>query len=80
MSWFSGLKAKVLVNEALAKHTTLKSGPKAGLWMEPFDKEDLKALIKRCGHLKKEYFILGLGSKVLFKKKESAFGYTPGLG
>ncbi|OGX53996.1 MAG: UDP-N-acetylenolpyruvoylglucosamine reductase [Omnitrophica WOR_2 bacterium RIFOXYB2_FULL_45_11] len=70
MSWFSGLKAKVLVNEALAKHTTLKSGPKAGLWIEPLGKEDLKALIKRCGHLKKEYFILGLGSKVLFKSKK----------
>lgn len=70
MSWFGGLKAKVLVNEALAKHTTLKSGPKAELWIEPFDKEDLRALIKRCRNFKKKYFILGLGSKVLFKKKK----------
>ena len=69
MSWLGGLKAKVLVGEPLTKHTTIKVGPKAGLWIEPLDKEDLMALIKKARSLKKEYFILGLGSKVLFKKK-----------
>jgi len=59
MSWFSGLKAKVLVNEALAKHTTIKAGPKAGLWIEPLDKEDLRVLIKRCRSLKKKVFCPG---------------------
>lgn len=70
MSWLGGLRAKILVNEPLAKHTTIKAGSKAELWIEPSDKEDLRALIKRCGSLKKEYVILGLGSKVLFKKKK----------
>mgnify|MGYP001618361431 CR=1 FL=1 len=70
MSWFNGLKAKILVSEPLTKHTTIKAGPKAELWIEPFDREDLMALIKKAGSLKKEYFILGLGSKVLFKKKK----------
>lgn len=69
MSWLGGLKAKVLVSEPLTKHTTIKAGPKAELWIEPLDKEDLMALIKKARSLKKEYFILGLGSKVLFKKK-----------
>ena len=79
MSWFGGLKAKVLVNEALAKHTTLKSGPGAGLWIEPFDKEDLRALIKRCRSLKKIILSWAQAPKC-FLKKEGAFGYTSGLG
>lgn len=70
MSWFSGLNALVLFREPLAKHTTIKAGPRAELWIEPSDNEDLRALIKRCRLLKKEYFILGLGSKVLFRKKK----------
>lgn len=70
MNWLGGLKAKVLVNEPLTKHTTIKVGPKAELWIEPFDREDLRALIKKARSLKKEYVILGLGSKVLFKKKK----------
>ena len=52
MNWLGGLKAKVLVGEPLTKHTTIKVGPKAELWIEPLDKEDLMALIKKARSLK----------------------------
>lgn len=70
MNWLSGLKGKILFEEPLSNHTTLKVGPRAEIWVEPYDKEDLSSLLKKANVLKKDYLIIGLGSKLLITKKK----------
>ena len=69
MSWYSGLKARILFKEPLSKHTTFKIGPKADLWVEPRTRADLRDLIKRAKSNKIDYLVMGCGSKLLIRKK-----------
>lgn len=70
MSWYSGLRAKILFDEPLSRHTSLRVGPKAGLWIEPYDIDSLRSLLKAARAKKKDYLVIGLGSKLLIKKKK----------
>lgn len=69
MSWYSGLKGRILCNEPLAQHTTIKVGPEALLWVEPYDRDDLRDLVRRSRAKQKDYLVVGRGSKLLIKKK-----------
>ena len=68
MNWLKGLKGKDSANEPLSKHTTLRIGPRADFWVEPQDREALRAL--KGPPLGKDYLVIGLGSKLLIKKKK----------
>lgn len=70
MSWHSGLRAKILFDEPLSKHTTLRVGPKARLWIEPYDVKALRSLLRKAKTNKKGYLVIGFGSKLLIKKKK----------
>lgn len=70
MNWLKGLKARIAFNEPLSKHTTLKVGPLADFWVEPQDREALRALLKKACRYNKDYLVVGLGSKLLIKKKK----------
>ena len=48
MNWLKGLKARIAANEPLSKHTTLGIGPRADFWVEPQDREALRALLKKA--------------------------------
>ena len=69
MNWHSGLEARILFNEPLSKHTTLRVGPEAELWIEPWDKEALGSLLRKAKTIKKDYLVMGAGSKLLITKK-----------
>ncbi len=70
MNWLKGLKARIAFNEPLSKHTTLKVGPLADFWVEPQGRQALRALLKKARLLGKDYLVIGLGSKLLIKKKK----------
>ena len=70
MSWYSGLNARILFDEPLTRHTTLRVGPAAKLWIEPADKEALRILLKKIKALQLEPLVIGCGSKLLIKKKK----------
>lgn len=80
MNWCRELRGKVLFNEPLARHTSFGIGPVAKSWFEPYDLEDLKALLKRIKLNKIEYLIIGLGSKLLIKKKRIPMAIHLGSG
>lgn len=70
MSWLDGLKAKILIDEPLSRHTTLRvAGPRARLWVEPETSADLSMLLRRAKDKKVRYLIIGSGSKLLIKRK-----------
>lgn len=70
MSWHNGLRAKILFDEPLSKHTTLRVGPKARLWIEPYDVKALRNVLRKAQTNKKGYLVIGSGSKLLIKKKK----------
>lgn len=70
MNWLKGLKARIAFNEPLSKHTTLKVGPVADFWVEPQGRQALRAVLKKARLLGKDYLVIGLGSKLLIKKKK----------
>lgn len=55
----------VLLNEALSKHTTFKTGGAAKALVYACDEEKLKEVIKLCRNEKVPFFILGNGSNLL---------------
>ncbi|MGH7198755.1 MAG: UDP-N-acetylmuramate--L-alanine ligase [Candidatus Omnitrophota bacterium] len=59
------LRGRVLEEEPLAKHTTLKVGGPAQFWIEPEDAEDLKRAIAACREIGLSVQIFGSGSNVL---------------
>ena len=69
MNWRKDLNAVILEDEPLDRHTTLKAGPKADFWIEPKDREALSELIKKARQHKKDYLVIGRGSKLLIVKK-----------
>ena len=62
---FSGVRGKVLRNELLSKHTTLKVGGPAEFWAEPADEEDLSYALQEAFRHGLRVTVFGAGSNVL---------------
>src|SRR5476649_3068572 len=54
-------------DEPLAKHTTLRVGGLADVYVEPASEEDLASVMKFCGENEIKFFILGRGSNLLVR-------------
>ena len=67
---FKAIKGKVLLNEPLSKHTTLKVGGPAKFWIEPENKEDLKKVFEICRENHLKIYLLGAGSNILAPDEE----------
>ena len=53
--------------EPMAKHTTLRVGGPADVYVEPASEEDLAASLKYCGERGTKFFILGRGSNLVVR-------------
>jgi UDP-N-acetylenolpyruvoylglucosamine reductase len=62
---FPGVRGKILKNEPLSKHTSLKIGGPADFWIEPEDLEDLAVALKCISQKGKKLAVMGLGSNIL---------------
>src|SRR3974390_3529745 len=60
-----GLRGEVLEMEPLARHTSLKVGGPADLFVTPADRDDLKTLIDKLLATKIPYLVLGGGYNLL---------------
>ncbi len=65
LSFFRRVRGKVLREEPLARHTTLKIGGPAEYWIEPEDLEDLKTVLWECRQRGMKVRVIGAGSNVL---------------
>jgi len=54
-------------DEPLAKHTTLRVGGPADVYVEPSSEADLAKVVKYCGERSLPFFILGRGSNLLVR-------------
>jgi len=54
-------------DEPLAKHTTLRVGGPADVYVEPASEEDLAQVVKFCGERDVPFFMLGRGSNLLVR-------------
>jgi UDP-N-acetylenolpyruvoylglucosamine reductase len=54
-------------NEPLAKHTTLRVGGPADVYVEPAGENDLANIVKFCSENEIKFFILGRGSNLLVR-------------
>jgi UDP-N-acetylenolpyruvoylglucosamine reductase len=54
-------------DEPLAKHTTLRVGGPADVYVEPASEEDLAAVLKFCGARNVPFFVIGRGSNLLVR-------------
>ncbi len=54
-------------DEPLAKHTTLRVGGPADVYVEPASEEDLAAILKLCGVRGVPLFVIGRGSNLLVR-------------
>ena len=54
-------------NEPLAKHTTLRVGGPADVYVEPASEEDLAAIVKFCNGCGVPFFVMGRGSNLLVR-------------
>src|SRR5471030_2345869 len=54
-------------DEPLAKHTTLRVGGPADVYVEPADENDLANIVKFCDENEIKFFILGRGSNLLVR-------------
>jgi len=54
-------------NEPLAKHTTLRVGGPADLYVEPTSEQDLAAVLAYCQEQNRRFLVLGRGSNLLVK-------------
>jgi UDP-N-acetylenolpyruvoylglucosamine reductase len=54
-------------DEPMAKHTTLRVGGPADLYVEPANEADLAAVLKFCGERGVKFFILGRGSNLIVR-------------
>ncbi|MBI4352727.1 MAG: UDP-N-acetylmuramate dehydrogenase [Candidatus Omnitrophica bacterium] len=62
---FGAVRGRVLLEEPLARHTTLKIGGPAQVWIEPQDLEDLKQVLALAGKESLPVTIFGFGSNLL---------------
>ncbi|HEX7569331.1 MAG TPA: UDP-N-acetylmuramate dehydrogenase [Verrucomicrobiae bacterium] len=53
--------------EPMAKHTTLRVGGPADVYIEPANEADLAAILKFCGEHGVKFFILGRGSNLIVR-------------
>ena len=54
-------------NEPMARHTTLRVGGPADVYVEPATEADLAAILKFCGERGVKFFILGRGSNLIVR-------------
>jgi len=54
-------------DEPLAKHTTLRVGGRADVYVEPASEADLAAVVKLCGVRGVPFFVIGRGSNLLVR-------------
>jgi UDP-N-acetylenolpyruvoylglucosamine reductase len=54
-------------DEPLAKHTTLRVGGLADVYVEPVSEQDLAAVLAHCHERSRQFFVLGRGSNLLVK-------------
>jgi UDP-N-acetylenolpyruvoylglucosamine reductase len=54
-------------NEPLAKHTTMRVGGPADVYIEPAGEADLKAVLEFCATENLQFFVLGRGSNLLVR-------------
>jgi UDP-N-acetylenolpyruvoylglucosamine reductase len=54
-------------SEPMAKHTTLRVGGPADVYVEPSSEADLAAILKFCGPRQIKFFILGRGSNLIVR-------------
>ena len=54
-------------NESLAKHTTLRVGGPADVYVEPSSEEDLAGVVKFCNERELPFFVIGRGSNLLVR-------------
>ena len=54
-------------DEPLARHTTLRVGGPADVYVEPASEEDLAAIVKICGARDMPFFVIGRGSNLLVR-------------
>ena len=54
-------------DEALAKHTTLRVGGPADVYVEPASEHDLAAVLADCHRRGRQFFVLGRGSNLLVR-------------
>jgi UDP-N-acetylenolpyruvoylglucosamine reductase len=54
-------------DEPLARHTTLRVGGPADVYVEPASEEDLAAVLKFCGARGVPFFVIGRGSNLLVR-------------
>jgi UDP-N-acetylenolpyruvoylglucosamine reductase len=54
-------------NEPLAKHTTLRIGGPADVYVEPASESDLAAVVKFCHERSLPFFVIGRGSNLLVR-------------
>jgi UDP-N-acetylenolpyruvoylglucosamine reductase len=59
--------AVVRPDEPLARHTTLRVGGPADIYVEPATEEDLAAVLAYCHERNRSFFVLGRGSNLLVK-------------
>ncbi|MDD2654541.1 MAG: UDP-N-acetylmuramate dehydrogenase [Candidatus Omnitrophica bacterium] len=61
------VKGKIVLDEPLKGHTTFRIGGPAKVWVEPYDVEDLKNILKFVKKNKISFFVIGEGSNLLVK-------------
>lgn len=54
-------------DEPMAKHTTLRVGGSADVYIEPATEDDLAAILKCCGERSVKFFVVGRGSNLLVR-------------
>ncbi len=54
-------------NESLAKHTTLRVGGPADVYVEPASEEDLAGVLTFCNERELPFFVIGRGSNLLVR-------------
>ena len=54
-------------NESLAKHTTLRVGGPADVYVEPASEEDLAGVLTFCNEREPSFFVIGRGSNLLVR-------------
>lgn len=69
-SELAGLVSSVTVirrNEPMARHTTLRVGGPADVYVEPASEEDLAAVVKFCSRREVPFFVMGRGSNLIVR-------------
>ena len=68
-SLISGLKATVLFNEPMSKHTSFRIGGPADAMVFPSDETELSCIIKKARSERIPLFVLGEGTNILVRDK-----------